>query len=206
MEQIRDRMNPESTQMSHQIPCESEHEFVLTLDRITEPNEEVENALFDAGCDDCTIATQSGRVYLSFTRIAGSISDAILTAIRDVRKAGTGATILRVDNCNLVTQSEIGRKIGRTRQQVHQYVTGERGPGGFPPPACHIADKASLWRWCEVAHWLYENGILKENALRAAQAVDAINSVLEFTYQKNLNRDLVLGLLTDLNTEVPVAP
>ena len=131
------------------------------------------------------------------------MGNAVLTAIRDVRRATIGAAVLRVDDCSLVTQSEIARRIGRKRQQVFQYVSGDRGPGGFPPPVCQITDKAPLWKWCEVAHWLWRNGIIKENALRAAQEVEAINSVLEFCHQKKENPDLVLGLLSDLEATVP---
>jgi hypothetical protein len=189
--------------LSHPIPCETEHEFVLALDGVPEVDETVENALFDAGCDDCTIALQSGRVFLTFTRVAESMEKAILSAIRDVRKANIGATVLRVDHCNLVTQAEIARKIGRTRQQVHQYVTGERGSGGFPPPACYITDKAPVWRWCEVAHWLCQNSVLKENALQAALAVDLINSVLEFCHQQRMNPESMQRMLQGLEVTSP---
>ena len=130
------------------------------------------------------------------------MKDAIRSAIQDVRRANIGATILRVDDCNLITQSEIARKINRTRQQVHQYITGERGRGGFPPPTCHIADKAPLWRWCEVAYWFWQNGIIKESALRDAQTIEAINSVLEFALQKHADPDLINELLTDLAAPV----
>jgi hypothetical protein len=186
-----------------QLPCETEHDFALILSGISEPDENFANALFEAGCDDCTISVRGGRVSLSFARSAVSMKDAIRTAIRDVRKANVGAVILRVDDCNLVTQSEIARRIARSRQLVHQYVNGVRGHGGFPTPTCHIADKAPLWRWCEVAHWLYENGIIKENALRDAQTIEAINSVLEFSYQKHLHPDLVLEMVAALTTEGP---
>ena len=205
MDQTQEDAKTKKTEMSPRIPCEAEYDFVLALTGISELSQEAEDALFEAGCDDSTISIQSGRVFLTFSRVAHSMGDAVLTAIRDVRRANIGASVLRVDDCNLVTQSEIGRKINRTRQQVFQYVSGERGPGGFPPPACQITDKAPLWKWCEVAYWLWHNGIIKENALRAAQEVDAINSVLEFCHQKKENPDLVLALLSDLEAPAPSA-
>jgi hypothetical protein len=84
-------------------------------------------------------------VFLTFSRTAASLKEAIFSAIGDVRKANIGADVLRVDVCNLVTQADIARKIGRTRQLVHQYITGVRGPGGFPSPACDITDGDPLW-------------------------------------------------------------
>jgi hypothetical protein len=189
--------------MEPRIPCEDEHDFVLVLTGITELNTKTENALFEAGCDDATISIRSGRVFLTFSRSAASKTDAIMSAIRDVRKSEIGAQVLRVDDFNLVTQAEIARKIGRSRQLVHQFIAGTRGPGGFPAPTCQIADSAPLWRWCEVAYWLWQNGMIEENALRAAQDVETINCVLDFVYQKQLNPDLVLELFSDLQVPSP---
>jgi hypothetical protein len=203
MERMHERPTTETKEMNARIPCDAEYDFVLVLDGLSEVSPSTEDALFEAGCDDCTISIRSGRVFLTFTRVARSVEAAIVTAIADVRRASIGAAVLRVDDCNLVTQAEISRKIGRTRQQVHQYITGERGPGGFPPPACHISDKAMLWRWCEVAHWLWESGIIKENALHEAMAIEAINSVLEFCHHKSSNPDLMTRLLSNLETECP---
>src|SRR5205823_13689194 len=74
--------------------------------------------------------------------------------------------------------------MGRSRQLVHQYLTGERGPGDFPPPVCQLADDSPLWAWCEVASWLRQNDMIKEHVLRAALEVAIINSVLELEHQK----------------------
>lgn len=54
------------------------HNFVLALAGISEPNGELEDALFDAGCDDATLAFRNGVAYLEFDREAPSLDDAIL--------------------------------------------------------------------------------------------------------------------------------
>lgn len=192
-------MNPVSA-------CECEHDFTLVLTGLTELTPQFEDALFNAGCDDATISIRSGRVFLTFSRSAGSLKDAILSAIRDVRKAGIGAAVLRVDACHLVTQADIARRIGRTRQLVHQYIVGTRGPGGFPPPACAITDGSSLWDWCEVAYWLWQNDMIPESVLREAQDVDVINSVLDLHHQRRLDRELTDEIVRYIEaTEVPDA-
>lgn len=170
--------------------CECEHDFTLVLTGITDPTDGVFQALHASGCDDGTLAMRSGRPFMTFSRTAPSIKAAILSAIDNVRKAGIGADVLRVDYCNLVTQADIARKINRSRQLVHQYMTGSRGPGGFPPPACEICDNQFLWYWCEVAYWLWENNMVKEDVLRVAQEVDVINSVLELEHQKRSQPEL----------------
>jgi hypothetical protein len=192
------QIKKETKAMDQKIPCEYEHDFVLVLTGVDGLSPEAEDALFEAGCDDATIRVRSGRVFLTFTRSATSIKEAILSAIRDVKDAQIGTDVLRVDDCNLVTQADIARKIARSRQLVHQFISGSRGPGGFPAPSCHITDAAPLWRWCEVAHWLWQNGMLKESALRAAQDVDTINCVLDFVHKKQVDPDFVEKFFSDL--------
>ena len=167
-----------------------EYDFALVLSDDVELTNDLENAIYGGSCDDCTISVRSGRVYLTFSRSAPSIKQAILSAISDFKSSNVHGAILRVDECNLVTQSEIARKIDRTRQLVHQYIRGERGPGGFPPPVCDIVDGAPLYYWCEVAYWLWKNDMIPQTVLRDAQEVAVINSVLELQHQKQHEPDL----------------
>jgi hypothetical protein len=179
---------------------EFEYDFTLLLDGVSEVNAEIEDALFEAGCDDATISVRFGRVHLTFSRSATSIKEAILSAIRNVKDAGIGARVLRVDVCDLVTQADIARKIGRSRQLVNQYISGARGPGSFPAPACNITDGVPLWYWCEVAYWLWQNDIIKRDDLREAQEVAVINSVLELEYQRQIEPDLTTEIVEALST------
>lgn len=179
--------------------CETEFDFTLLLDGIDEITSDVEDALFVAGCDDATISLRFGRLYLTFSRSAVSHTQAILGAIKDVRKSGIDATVLRVDQCNLVTQAEIARRIPRSRQLVNQYISGARGPGGFPAPACNITDGVPLWYWCEVAYWLWENNIIKEGDSRDAQELTVINSVLELERQQRVSPELTREIMKALS-------
>ena len=165
-------------------PCEREYDFALIVGGASELTESVEDALFAAGCDDATLSIQYGLLYMEFSRPARSLKDAIINAIRDVQNAGIGAAVLRVDENSLVTASDIARRIGRSRQLVHQYMTGQRGPGAFPPPECHLADHAPLWAWCAVSHWLVQNNLLRPEESWNAEVVAAINRVLESARQR----------------------
>jgi hypothetical protein len=178
--------------------CKTEHDFVLVLTATSKLTPAAEDALFEAGCDDATISARSGRAYLTFSRAANSMKDAIISAIHDVQRANIGVNVLRVDTCNLVTQADIARKIGRSRQLIHQYMIGVRGPGGFPPPACEICDESPLWYWCEVAYWLWQNDMIKEDVLREAQEVSIINSVLELAYQRQIEPERTAEVLESL--------
>jgi MoaA/NifB/PqqE/SkfB family radical SAM enzyme len=95
---------------------ETEHEFTLVLEGISEFTTEVMDALFEAGCDDATVSRQFGRVSMDFGRSAPTMKDAVISAIRDVQKANIGATVVRVEGFEpssmQETDGEILRLIG----------------------------------------------------------------------------------------------
>ncbi len=180
------------------VPCSTEYDFALVLSGVANLDPPVMDALFEAGCDDATPSLRSGIVYMTFSRLAPNLKNAILTAIRDVNRARIGAEVLRVDSCSLVTMAEIARRIHRSRQLVHQFMTGKRGPGGFPPPSCQISDSTSLWAWCEVAYWLRRHNMIREEELMEARYIDVINCVLEYQRQRKENLGLTEEVLESL--------
>jgi hypothetical protein len=186
--------------------CGREHDFTLVLTDPVEMTREIQDALFVAGCDDATLSVRGGRAYLTFSRVAPTLKDAILSAIRDVKKADIGVGVLRVDVCNLVTQAEIAKKIGRSRQMVHQYITGARGPGNFPAPACNITDGIPLWFWCEVAYWLRQNDMISQDAATEAQEAALVNTVLEMQYHRRIDPTLCEEILKSLVDEPMLSP
>ena len=70
--------------------CIQEYNFALILTGVHELTTEMEDALFEAGCDDSTLILQQGSISMEFSRTAASLNDAILSAIRDVGKANVG--------------------------------------------------------------------------------------------------------------------
>ena len=76
--------------------CLREFEFSLILSGITELTDEVERAIFDAGCDDATLSIQYGAARLEFARMAPDMTEAILSAIQNVCQAGFG--VIQVDD------------------------------------------------------------------------------------------------------------
>lgn len=179
--------------------CEHEFDFTLVLEGVSDITADVENALFDAGCDDATLSMRLGRAYLTFSRMSPSLREAIVSAINDVQDAGIDVTVMRVDECNVVNRADIARRIGRSRQLVGQYIKGERGPGGFPPPACRIADNAPLWYWCEVSYWLWQNHMIQESEYLAAQDISVINSVLDIERRRKQSPSIIQRLLRSLH-------
>jgi len=66
------------------------------LDGLSAITDDVEGALFQAGCDDALLGMCDGRTFLDFDRQAPTLQDAILSAIRDVEKAGLGIRVAQV--------------------------------------------------------------------------------------------------------------
>ena len=103
-----------------------------------------------------------------------------------------------------MTPADIARRINRSRQMVHQYMTGLRGPGGFPPPECYLTEGQPIWSWCPVSFWLWENGLLRPEAFEEAQVVAAINNALERDQQRKRNPALVRSVEESVLKREPV--
>ncbi|NOY26670.1 MAG: hypothetical protein GXP62_12420 [Oligoflexia bacterium] len=157
-----------------------EYDFTLILDGPRSLTTELENALFRAGCDDALLGFRDGIAFLDFTRRATSLEDALVAAVRQVRKAAPDLAVLRVEPDELVTASDIASRTGRTRESVRLLVSGQRGPGGFPAPVRGTRSRARLWRWSEVVTWLaaYDpTGVAPED-ISDSQVIAAINAAL----------------------------
>ncbi len=81
------------------LGAEREFEFTLVLTGFDRETPGADKALFEAGCDDTTLAFPNGQPFLVFCRAAGSLRDAIVSAIDAVEAAQIGATVLRLESC-----------------------------------------------------------------------------------------------------------
>nr|WP_318381682.1 DNA-binding protein [uncultured Enterobacter sp.] len=129
------------------------YNFTLTLSGVTIDTAGLEDALFDSGCDDALVCFYGTAVYLEFDRESPSLSQAILSAIRDVESASVNACVESVDSA-LVGLSDIAAMTGLSRQAVALLKEGSRGPRNFPGPVQRLKGNSPLWRWRTVAEWL----------------------------------------------------
>ncbi|WP_432978935.1 hypothetical protein [Dactylosporangium sp. CA-233914] len=126
--------------------------FSVVLDR--RPTDDEMDRLYDSGADDGAFAFERGVSIVEFDREAQSLADAIATAVRALEAAGL--TPVRVLDEDLMTLADIADRIKQSRESVRRYVTGDRGPGGFPPPVNPARDGTLFYRWSEVAPWVRE--------------------------------------------------
>jgi predicted transcriptional regulator len=137
------------------------------------------DALYDAGCDDALFGTIDGVAYADFTRDAPTFADAVRSAITAIDSI-PGLKITRIEPDDVVTATEIARRLGRTRESVRLLIAGERGPGGFPAPISHTKDRFRLWRWTDILGWL---GEADESELARARLTAAMNAAFELRNQ-----------------------
>jgi len=155
------------------------HSFVLVLRGVSEPDDTVEDALFEAGCDDAILAFRNGVAYLEFDRRASNSESAILSAVRNVERSKHPVAVSHVEPDDLVNASEIARRLEYTREYVRLLVQGERGEGGFPAPLAGVTGTAFLWSWAVDLRWLLEHDKLADKSqLMQAEAIRDINSAL----------------------------
>lgn len=151
-------------------------EFTILLDPTEEPDAVVDR-LYEAGCSDATLAVRSGSPCLTFSREADTLKDALFSAIRQIKQAGLSAT--RIEMCDLVSEKEIAQRLRLPLRIVREYISGQRGPGSFPPPVCPESECGQFWYWCEVAEWAYRNQLLSKQKRDEALLLEAVNRILE---------------------------
>src|ERR1043165_4213670 len=155
------------------------YSFTLVLKNIDEKTNNLEDSLYEAGCDDALINCRAGTVYLDFDREAPSLEHAVLSAIHQVESAPIGAIVSHVAPEDWVTESDVARRLEIERQAVSLWVKGKRRKS-FPKPIMRLAVKSPLWKWREIAEWLFQNQLVKEEELLInATFLENVNAVLE---------------------------
>jgi len=128
------------------------HTFTLIVDGPDLQADEVVDSVFDAGCGDALIGRSDGVQFADFDREAASLHEAVLSAVSDLESI-EGVFVLRLADAGLVSMADIAARTGRTRESVRLLISGERGPGGFPPPVTDPRSRYRLWRSDEVESW-----------------------------------------------------
>jgi len=157
-----------------------EYRFTLILDGVSEISTELEDALFEAGCDDALLGGRDGVLFLDFDRVGDSLEEVLVAAIRDVESISAGLSVDRIEPDDLVTIAEAAQRLGRTRESVRLWVAGKRGPGSFPTPVSGLQRRMRLWRWAEILSWAISNELVSESRSPVeADTIAAVNAALQ---------------------------
>ncbi|WP_113701414.1 hypothetical protein [Nonomuraea lactucae] len=125
-------------------------DFRVMLNR--QPDSAEFDQLMEAGMDDCALVGGS-EPYFMCDREAGSLLEAIMSVLLQIRTVD-GLWAVGVGHDDAVTLGDAARRHGgRTQASMRQLASGQRGPGGFPPPLVE-ADNISVYSWGEISEWL----------------------------------------------------
>jgi hypothetical protein len=91
---------------------------------------------------DATVQADHHGGAVMFSREADDAIQAIVSAIEDVEAAGMTATGVTEDR---VTVEDIAERAGVTVTAVRYWISGGRGPGGFPQPKVARSRFRSRW-------------------------------------------------------------
>lgn len=155
------------------------YEFSLVLANISIDTPELEDRLFEADCDDALLCAYGKTVYLDFMREAESLEAAILSAIKAIETSPLGAKVVSVDAGDYVGITDIATLSGSSKQAIALWKDGKRGPGQFPNPVLRLSSPQPLWRWGDVATWLYEYDRIDSETAHNAQVIENFNLALE---------------------------
>jgi predicted transcriptional regulator len=155
------------------------YQFILVLKNVDENTPNLEDSLYEAGCDDALINFRNGTVYLDFDRKAASLEEAVMSAIKNVESSSVKAIVANVAPEDLVTESEVAKRLDVKRQAVSLWIKGARRKS-FPRPVMRLSDKSPFWKWTEVVEWLYANKLIhEEEEVVNAFFLETMNAVLE---------------------------
>jgi hypothetical protein len=176
-----------------------EHDFRLIVSGFDDLTHELEAVA--GNIPDCTgLGLCAGVPEMSFSIEADSFRDAVLSAIQQVESLGLGIKVERLEPDELVGLSDIGRRVGLTRETIRLYANGSLGPGGFPHPVATPSKNARVWKWLDVVNWFTAHGIADVDQKMALHAttVATINAALEL--RKHIGTKKALN---DLWKELP---
>lgn len=170
---------------------QTNHQFTLILKNVNEATNNFEDSLYEAGCDDALVNVRDNTVFLDFERSAASFEEAVISAIKQVEASSIKAIVATVAPENLVTMSDVAKRLQKTRQVIHLWINQERRKSNqmpFPQPLMKLADKSPLWKWREIVEWLYFHNLIQEKGLLdKAIFIENLNAALDSRDEKTLN-------------------
>lgn len=139
--------------------------------------DELVERLGAAGCDDAAVGIgQPGRVALDFTREAPSARQAIVSALKSVKRAIPRARLIEVTP-DLTGLTDVAELVGMTRQNMRKLMLTHAE--SFPAPV-HEGSTA-LWHLSSVLQWLKSRAgsQIRQPLLDVAHIAMQINLVKE---------------------------
>lgn len=176
----------------------TEYQFTLkfSLDSVAANLDALVERLGEAGCTDSLVGLgQPGRIGLDFTREARSASEAVQSALADVKRAIPNAELVEAAP-DFVGLTDIAQLLGFSRQNMRKLAVQ---PNSIFPPPVHEGTP-TIWHLASVLDWLKTRGnhVIEDGLWEVAKANRQLNLArelrdldLEPAVQRDLQRLLL---------------
>lgn len=152
--------------------------FSLLIDGGTLDDDDSIDYLFEH-LDDAFIFERDCNIVLSFESSGNDEIDAFSRAMRIIEGAESPWHVIALEQ-ELVDVSEIAYELGRSRQNIHQHISRQRGAGTFPNPVGWLTGGRRIWQKRQVRAWAKDEGWLVDEAEPLSEAASAaINAWLQ---------------------------
>ena len=169
-----------------------EYDFILKLslsDNEADPELCIAE-LEQAGCDDALVGIGSnGRLGLDFTRRSSSALEALLSALKDVKRAIPGAKLIEAAP-DMVGLTDVADILGFSRQNMRKLLL--KNPD-FPAPL-HDG-KPSIWHLAKILQWLNE----KKMYTVESSLLEIATATMQFNIARDM-QDLEPAFQSDIQT------
>ena len=168
-----------------------EYVFTLKYRLATEDCDldEIVERLGEAGCDDATVGVgQPGRIALLFSREGTSAFEALVSALKDVKRAVPSARLVEAGP-DFVGLTDVAEVAGVSRQNMRKLMLSHAVD--FPSPIHE--GSASVWHLSDILEWLTERGgyDIKPDVAEVAKSAKQINLAKEVReLEPRFNRQL----------------
>lgn len=154
---------------------EREYEFLFVVDGVSLDDDEAVAILTDAF--DGVLSWNRGRCRLAVSGVGRDGREAAARLVSRLASALPGLRVIRLDP-ELVGIPDIAQRIGHSRQNVLQWVNGERnGSRPFPAPEGCVG-RSLVWHWADVNEWLRPLGAGDEAVRPTREEATRIDAML----------------------------
>jgi predicted DNA-binding transcriptional regulator AlpA len=139
--------------------------------------DDIVERLGEAGCDDATVGVgQPGRIALLFSREAASAFEALVSALKDIKRAVPSARLVEAGP-DFVGLTDVAEVAGVSRQNMRKLMLSHAID--FPAPVHE--GSASVWHLSDILDWLTERGgyDIKADVADVAKSAKQINLAKE---------------------------
>jgi len=173
------------------------YSFQLVLSGVNMHTPNLEDSLFEAGCDDGLLCSYNQTVYITFMRESSSFEGAVLSAIHNIESCSLNVEVIYVDYdgyADSVHLSDIATLSDTSRHIVQYYKDSTKERRGFFMSIERVLEKHQVWELDDVSPTLAVQGKIEVELADKIVITKALNEALEIRRLKPRVKNLLSKL------------